>query len=360
VTTELGAELARLIRRDGALPVAEFMRLCLSHPQHGYYRTQQAIGAGGDFVTAPEISQMFGELIGLWAAEIWTAMGRPLSVRLVELGPGRGTLMADALRAVERVAPEFRQALDLHLVEINPALRQCQASALAGAQPSWHDDAGSVPDGPIIVIANEFFDALPVRQVVRAGDGWRERLVACDGDRFVFALGDAAPAPNLGERQAPEGSVVEIAPERDLYAGKLAARVATQGGAVLIVDYGAPLPGIGDTLQAVRAQKKVDPLAEPGLADLTTHVDFSSLAKAARAAGAATYGPIPQAHFLQRLGIAARAAILLRRATETQAREIEAAVHRLIGAGEMGTLFQALAFAQPNLPVPPGFDRPTP
>lgn len=360
MTTELGAELARLIRRDGPLPVAEFMRLCLSHPQHGYYRKQQAIGAGGDFITAPEISQIFGELIGLWAAEMWAAMGRPSPVRLVEFGPGRGTLMADALRAIDRAAPDFRQAIDLHLVEINEALRQRQATALAGAQPHWHDDADSVPAGPLIVIANEFFDALPVRQLVRAGDGWRERVVASDGDRFVFASGDTVPAPDLAGLSPPEGSVVEIAPDRERAAGNLAARMAAQGGAALIVDYGAPLPGIGDTLQAVRAQKKVDPLAEPGLADLTTHVDFSRLAQAARAAGAAAYGPIPQGRFLQRLGIAARAAILLRRATETQAREIEAAVHRLIGSDEMGTLFQALAIAHPSLPVPPGFDRPTP
>jgi NADH dehydrogenase [ubiquinone] 1 alpha subcomplex assembly factor 7 len=357
VTTELGAELVRLIKRDGPLPVAEFMRLCLSHPQHGYYRKQEAIGAGGDFITAPEISQMFGELLGLWAAEMWAAMGRPSSVHVVELGPGRGTLMADALRAAERAAPEFRRALDVHLVEINHALQRQQASALAGADPCWHDDFDSVLDGPLIVIANEFFDALPVRQVVRAGDNWHERVVTCDQDRFVFALGGNAPAPHV---DAPDGAIVEIAPERERYVAKLATRIAAQGGAALIVDYGPPLSGFGDTLQAIRAQKKVDPLAEPGLADLTTHVDFARLAQAARSAGGAVYGPLPQARLLQRLGIAARTAILLRRATETQAGEIEAAVHRLIGSAEMGTLFQALAVAHPSLPVPPGFDRPAP
>jgi SAM-dependent MidA family methyltransferase len=357
VATELGAELARLIRRDGPLPVAEFMRLCLSHPHHGYYRTRQAVGATGDFVTAPEISQIFGELIGLWAAEIWMSMGQPPSVRLVELGPGRGTLMADALRAIERIVPAFRHAIDLHLVEINEPLQRQQATSLAGSSPCWHDDVDSVLPGPLIIIANEFFDALPVRQVVRAGSVWRERVVAWEGERFVFALGNPVQDPHV---EAPDGGVVEIAPERERYAAKLAARIVAQGGAALVIDYGAPVSGIGDTLQAVRAHKKVDPLFEPGLADLTTHVDFARLAHAAKDVGAATYGPLPQARLLQRLGIAARAAVLLRRATESQAGEIDAAVHRLIGADEMGTLFQALAFAHPTLPTPPGFDRPAP
>ena len=354
--TALAEHLIERIRTSGPLPVEEYMRLCLFHPEHGYYRTQSAIGAAGDFITAPEVSQMFGELIGAWAAAVWDAMGRPSRLRLVELGPGRGTLMSDALRAIAKIAPGFAGTIDLHLVEVNPVLRRQQADALPAAAPHWHDDLSSVPSGPAIVIANEFFDAFPVRQLVRSGAGWRERVVDWTDGHFAFAAGAPVEAPWPAADPACEGTIAESSPERDAYAQRLAQRIATQGGVALIVDYGPLGPVTGDTLQAVRAHKKVDPLADPGLADLTAHVDVSALAAAARSAGAAVHGPVPQGAWLRRLGIGARAATLLRTASADQAREIEAAMRRLIEPDEMGTLFNALAIAAPDLPVSPGFD----
>lgn len=350
--TLLAHEIAARIGRDGPLPVVEFMRLCLSHPEHGYYRTQDAIGAAGDFITAPEISQTFGELIGLWAAEIWAAIGRPSPVALVELGPGRGTLMADALRAVAKVAPEFRAALRVHLIEINARLRERQRTALGHAAPQWHESLDSVPHGPLLVIANEFFDALPVRQFVRTADGWRERCVVLENGQFAFGAGD----PVAHDLVAPTGSIVELSPDGVARMNALAERIARHRGAMLAIDYGPFESGIGDTLQAVRRQEKVDPLAEPGLADLTAHVDFARLAAAARRAGAAAYGPLPQGVLLRRLGIAARAAALSRSAAPGQGRAIETAIARLIEPDQMGTLFKALAVTDRDQPPPPGFD----
>ncbi|HEX9463245.1 MAG TPA: SAM-dependent methyltransferase [Alphaproteobacteria bacterium] len=352
----LGELLFDRIRREGPLPVEEYMRLCLAHPEHGYYRSQTAIGAAGDFITAPEISQIFGELVGLWAAALWTQMGRPSPLRLVELGPGRGTLMADALRAVARVAGGFRAALDLHLVEINPGLRQQQHAALAAAQPSWHDRLDTVPPGPLIVIANEFFDALPVRQIVRAGDGWHERVVACRDGRLAFAAGASTASPDIA---ADAGAVLETSPAGEAWMQGIAARIVAHGGGALVVDYGPAVRAPGDTLQAVRGHQPVSPLEEPGLCDLTAHVDFTGLAAAGRAAGAAAFGPIPQSAFLRRLGIAARAATLLQAATPDQARVLEGSVRRLIEPAEMGTLFKALAVASPDVGTPPGFDAQT-
>jgi SAM-dependent MidA family methyltransferase len=354
--TVLAEHLIERIHRTGPLSVEDYMRLCLFHPEHGYYRTRLPIGAAGDFVTAPEVSQMFGELVGLWAAALWAMLGRPSPVRLVELGPGRGTLMGDALRAVAKVAPDFRAAVDVHLVEVNDVLRRQQADALSSAVPHWHDDIASVPAGPAIVIANEFFDAFPVRQIVRTGSGWRERVVDAVDGRFVFAAGGPMEPPAASPAAVPDGAILEWSPDRDAYARRLALRIAEQGGGALIIDYG-PFGAVGgDTLQAVRAQKKADPLAEPGLADLTAHVDFSALAAAANAAGAAAYGPVPQGAWLRRLGIAARAATLLRAASAAQARDIEAAMRRLIEPDEMGTLFKVLAIAPHGLPAPPAFD----
>lgn len=340
------------IAREGPMPVHEFMRLCLSHPEHGYYRTQQAIGAAGDFVTAPEISQVFGELIGLWAAEIWAAIGRPSTIALVELGPGRGTLMADALRAITRVAPEFLHALRVHLVEINTTLRAAQAAALKQATPTWHETIETLPDDPLIVIANEYFDALPIRQFIRTESGWRERVVTLDGDRLAFAAGEPV---DWGDIASP-GSVAEISPEGQAQIGILARHIAHRRGAALIVDYGPFESGIGDTLQAIQRQQKVDPLAQPGLVDLTAHVDFARLAAAARAEGVASYGPIAQGTLLRRLGVAVRAATLVKSAGADRGGAIEMAIARLIEPDQMGTLFKALALVDAGQKPPPGFD----
>lgn len=357
--TPLARRLIQCIRREGPLPVHDYMALCLGDPEHGYYRNADAIGRGGDFITAPEISQTFGELIGLWTATVWTSLGRPDPLRLVELGPGRGTLMADALRAIAKTAPEFRAAVDLHLVEINPQLRARQAAALESARPTWHDVLDTVPAGAAIVIANEFLDALPVDQFVRGGDGWHRRCVGLDAEgRLAFATGPRVADPPLepAHAQAPDGAIVEISPAGRALVAALARRIAAQGGAALLIDYGAPASGTGDTLQAVRRHKMVDALQLPGESDLTAHVDFAALARAARDAGGTAHGPVPQGVFLNRLGIAARVAVLLRAASPRQRADIAAACERLIGEAQMGTLFQVLAITARAAPAPPGFD----
>jgi len=362
--TPLEQEIHRLIAIDGPIPVARYMALCLGHPVHGYYRHRDPFGAGGDFVTAPEISQMFGELIGLWAAAVWQQMGTPSPVRLVELGPGRGTLMADALRAA-KVLPAFRAALQVDLVETSPHLRQHQQTALegAGVPLAWHDAIEDVPDGPAIVIANEFVDALPVQQLVRQPRGWHERMVGIDADgRLAFAL-SPDPLPHIerilppGLRDAPLGAVFEW--RADHLATELGRRAAA-GSVALIVDYGHARSAPGETLQALRAHAYADPLDSPGDADLTAHVDFEALGRAAAVAGARIFGPIEQATFLRRLGIAERAAALKQRATEPQRRQIDAALARLtdtVSATAMGRLFKVMAIAPPELAALPAFDN---
>jgi NADH dehydrogenase [ubiquinone] 1 alpha subcomplex assembly factor 7 len=357
----LSETLARRIRLAGPISVAEYMAEALGHPTLGYYTARDPLGAAGDFITAPEISQTFGELIGLWCAETWERMGRPDPVLLVELGPGRGTLMADALRALRRVAPAFRAALRLHLVETSPTLQRLQAERLADASPAWHDRLADVPLGvPALVVANEFLDALPIRQFVRTGQGWRERQIGLDlagGGRFAFALtpGPTAslaliPAPLRDA--APAGSLFEACPAALGIAGALGARAVRDGGAALLIDYGHAASACGETLQAVRGHRRHDPLDAPGSADLTAHVDFAAVAHAAAETGARIWGPVPQGEFLRALGIEARAAMLLRRATPAQAAAIESGCRRLIDPAEMGTLFKALAIADPALPPP--------
>lgn len=355
--TALAAALRARIRRDGPLSVAAYMRLCLAHPTLGYYRRGTRIGRAGDFITAPEVSQMFGELIGLWCAVLWRSMGQPPRVGLVELGPGRGTLLADALRAARGV-PGFCDAIRLHLVEANRTLRTAQRARLARARPAWHDEFEAVPRGPLMVVANEFFDALPIRQFERAGDGWRERVVALDRASGALRFGTAgAVHPGVaGLAGAPAGAIVERAPAREALAAAVAGRVAADGGAALIVDYGHAAPGLGDTLQAVRRHRPHPVLGDPGEADLTAHVDFPALARAARRRGARVFGPVAQGRFLQALGIEARALRLRRRANAEQAAAIDSGLRRLTAPDGMGTLFKALALAHPALPPPPGFE----
>ena len=357
--SELGRVLAQRIRAAGPLTIADFMTEALLHPRLGYYTTRDPLGARGDFITAPEVSQIFGELIGLWCADAWEKMGRPAPVILAELGPGRGTLMADALRALKR-APDFRRALRLHLVEASPVLRAAQAAALAAANPTWHDSIATLPDGPLILIANEFLDALPIRQLLRGERSWHERLVAldADGETLTFAV-DAAPSAAAalvpaGLRAAAPGSLCEIRPAALSLASTLGARLARQGGVALFIDYGYWPSTCGDTLQALARHRRHAVLEEPGAADLTAHVDFAALAGAARAAGARAWGPVPQGGFLAALGLAERAAALVARATPAQAGAIESGCRRLIDPAEMGTLFKALALADPTLPAPAG------
>jgi SAM-dependent MidA family methyltransferase len=355
--TPLEREIREIIETEGPMTVSDYMQLCLAHPRHGYYVTRDPLGASGDFVTAPEVSQMFGELIGAWAATVWRQMGSPAKVQLVELGPGRGTLMADALRAA-RALPEFRAAISVHLVEISPALRARQEQALAGeGSIRWHDTIGSVPDGPAIVIANEFVDALRVHQFVKDSDGWHLRVVGVVDDKLGFLV---VPTPmpeefNDESPDAPNGAILELRDEAPIES--LSERLVRQGGAALIVDYGHATLGFGDTLQAVRNHKYADPLADPGEADLTTQVNFGELVVWARRSGAATHGPVRQGEFLRRLGIVERAATLKQKATSAQAAGIDSALVRLTAPDQMGELFKVLAIADPKLGVLPGFDR---
>ena len=301
-----------------------------------------------DFATSPEISQAFGECLGLWAAVTWQAMGRPDPVLLVECGPGRGSLMADALSAIAEMMPDFRAALRVHLLETSPRLREAQAAKLGAAGVTWHEHVASLPEAPMILLANEFLDALPIRQFVRRGVAWRERFVA-DGS-FVEMPSDLA-APEA----APEGAVREVNEAALGFAACLGARLARHGGAALLIDYGPAESGFGDSLQAMRAGQPVDPLATPGMVDITAHVDFAAFAAAAHAAGAVAHGPLPQGIFLQRLGFMTRAAMLAR-LDPGRAQAQLAAAHRLTAPEAMGRLFKALALCDSSLPIPAGFE----
>ncbi|MFG1464990.1 SAM-dependent methyltransferase [Xanthobacter sp. DSM 24535] len=368
MTSPLAREIKALIASEGPISLARYMDLCLGHPRYGYYMTRDPFGAGGDFITAPEISQMFGELLGLWVLAAWQQMGCPDPIHLVELGPGRGTLMADALRAC-RLMPAFGDAARIHLVEMSPVLRarqQATLSQVASAHPlSWHARLEDVPDGPVLVLANEFFDALPISQFIRSGGGWHERRIGLDpaGDltfgvdphpaRLVDRLARHVPLPH------PPGVLLERL--ESPAAAALATRLTTQDGAALVIDYGHAISGFGDTLQAIKAHAFVDPLATPGEADLTAHVDFAALARSSVAAGAQAFGPVPQGEFLLRLGLAARAERLQAGASPAQAEQIAIAAARLTGTGakEMGTLFKVLCLAGPAFAAsgdpPPGF-----
>ena len=353
--TPLEAEIRRIIAIDGPIPVDRYMELCLSHPQHGYYVTRDPLGAAGDFITAPEVSQMFGELIGAWTATVWRQMGSPPQMKLIELGPGRGTLMADALRAVAAL-PQFHAALSVHMVETSPVLRARQEKTLAnaGVPIAWHHGIEEIPQGPTIAIANEFVDALPIGQFIKDRDGWHMRMVGTVDDRLAFV---AAPDPIMSEAESdatPVGTILERRHDRPI--SLLARRIARRGGAALIVDYGHAQSGFGDTLQAVRGHQFADPLENPGEADLTAQVDFAAVATWAQRQGAATQGPTAQGEFLRRLGIEQRAERLKSKATLQQAAEIDAALARLTAPDQMGELFKVLAIADPKLGPLPGFD----
>lgn len=357
----LAQGLRRLILEHGPISVARYIALALGHPTAGYYPRRDPLGRGGDFVTAPEISQLFGELVGLLLAQHWLDLGRPARAHLAELGPGRGTLMADAWRAA-RVVPGFREALSVHLVETSPVLRERQAAALPGVPVRWHDELAGVPrEAPLFLVANEFLDALPVRQFVRHRGRWRERLVDVDeagGFRFTLApLSSPLPklASGLAEEQ-PEGAVLELGPAREAVAQAIAARVVEQGGLALLIDYGSDGPlMLGDSLQAVRGHRKVDPLQAPGETDLSAHVDFAGIARGALAAGAAVHGPIPQGTLLRRLGIELRLRQVAANATPEQRRLLETGCARLVEPDQMGELFRAVAVTPPSAPTPPGF-----
>ncbi len=354
----LKRRLAEEIAAEGPLRVDAYMLRCLWDPRDGYYARHPAIGAGGDFLTAPQVSQMCGERLGLWAVQVWIDLGGPAAFRLVELGPGDGTLMADALRAA-RVAPEFLAAAELVLVEPSEPLAAAQAERLAGASltPRRVRDLGAVSDDrPLIVLGNEVLDCLPARQFVRTQEGWAERYVGLDAaGALTFVL---APAPMGFEPAcaADFGQVVEIAPAQEGFTGALADLVARAGGAALLIDYGRAAPEPGDTLQALRGHAHRDPLADPGLDDLTVWADFPGVLAAASAAGAATAGPTPQGAFLGRLGLQARTEALARGSADPDLILRQAA--RLVAPDRMGVLFKAVCLYKPGQPEPPGFRDP--
>jgi SAM-dependent MidA family methyltransferase len=371
------AILRARIEWEGPLPVDAYMRACLAHPEHGYWGSAESIGTGGDFITAPEISQVFGELIGLWCVVVWQSMGSPAPLRLVELGPGRGTLMRDALRAA-RLVPSFLAASTVHLIETSAPLRNTQQQTL-GSNPvvslsnhgdasaavlrqaqdeggmrrpvpiEWHEAMDEVPEGPAIVIANEFLDALPIRQLVFVDGAWHERVVDVDArGALQFAVGPRAMGGTEElATSPPSGAIVELRAGED----ELLAQLAGLGSPLvaLFIDYGPAQPATGDTLQAVRRHAWVDPLSQPGRTDLTAHVQFARLAGKASAAGLVADGPMTQAEFLGRLGVAERAARLMA-ANPRQAGDIEAAVQRLISPTGMGELFKAMAVRSQSLP----------
>ena len=361
---DLDRDLRRLITHHGPLSVAEYMAAVLVHPRFGVYTARDPIGADGDFITAPEVSQVFGELVCAWCRVLWRAIGAPDPILVVELGPGRGALMADFLR-VSRTDAEFHRALRLWLVEASPTMRASQRRSLRAAEmiapPSWCDTFAQVPDGPLLLIANEFFDALPVRQFQMTVSGWRERRIdaAANGGEFRFVLSAPSGATALIPARlasAAEGSVIEVSPARIKLASQIGERVARFGGAALIVDYGACESGTGDTLRAVRRHAFHPVLEEPGTADISAHVDFAALAQAANEAGARVFGPIAQSAFLERLGAEERARALIANATPEVAAEVENSLRRLVDPQAMGTLFKAVAIVAPGAPPPPGFE----
>ena len=366
----ISERLRERIRTEGSLSVAAFMTVALFHPMAGFYATKDPLGAANDFITAPEISQMFGELLGLWAAECWMQMGAPSRFELIELGPGTGRMMSDMLRA-GRAAPGFLDAVHVTLIEASPALKMVQGQTLANAPVpiGWAKGFDKAPSGPAVIIGNEFLDCLPLRQAIRHQGQWRERVVTLhpeDETRFAFALGPvlgegdvAFIAPDL--RESAEGTLVELRPGDQQQVDQLAKRFARDPGYALFIDYGSDQPETGDTLQAIRAHQKVDPLEAPGTADLTAWVDFDRLLRLGEDAGLAAFGPMTQGDFLAELGIEQRAAVLSRSVDEAGQAKLQRQMHRLVSPEDMGVLFKLAAFSARGLPPAPGiapFRRP--
>lgn len=359
--TPLAKKIAHLIEQAGPLPISDYFALCLADPEFGYYRTREPFGRSGDFITAPEVSQLFGEMIGVFLVHAWQAQGAPETVQLVEIGPGRGTLMADALRVLERLAPDLYRSAGIHLVETSERLRNVQRQTLVRIKDriTWHTAFEAIPPGFTLMVANELFDAIPIRQFVKTADGFRERVVGLDAQgALVFGAGTGGLDPALlpgGQTRVPEGEIFEISPARSAVMQAVSEKIVRDGGTALVLDYGHLVSGYGDTLQAVYRHVFDPPLARPGEADLTSHVDFQSLAEAALSVGAHVHRPMSQGEFLVGLGLVERAGALgAGRDALTQA-AIRDAVNRLAGEGEgrMGQLFKTLAVSSAAVPISP-------
>ncbi len=357
----LGAIIADMIAADGPMPVDRYMALALGHERHGYYMGRDPFGRAGDFITAPEVSQMFGELIGIWCAAGWQMMDAPAEWNLVELGPGRGTLLADLVRACS-VMPGLREGMKVHLVEMSPALKTMQAETLkrAGIDATWHDRLEDVPDGQSLIIANEFFDALPVSQLQKQAGQWHERVVGQTADgKLTFGLASDPVAPALvpsWTAGAADGDVAEFSPARDAVAREIGRRICKDMGAALIIDYGHIRSAVGDTLQAIRKHQFADVLARPGDADITSHVDFEALTDAVTADGAKAYGPVMQGDFLIKMGLKEREEMLRARADARQRIRLSKGAQRLVSGNQMGQLFKVLAVTHPDMPKPAPFN----
>lgn len=347
--------LRAAIAKDGPITLDQYMAVALTDQEDGYYTRGDGIGATGDFITAPEISQMFGELIGLWMADMWQRMGAPKETVIAELGPGRGTLMADALRAMRRAAPDLVQNASLRLVEASPVLRRMQTERLAEFSPGFVDDFDELPDQPMLLVANEFLDALPIRQLVKRGKGWAERAVGVGAEHLEFVeIDPPMPVPG-GLPPMAEGEIMEISPSRLFVAGEVAEHVTAHGGAALFIDYGHGLTAPGDTLQAMKGHGFHSLLETPGEADITSHVDFAAAADMAEDLGATVHGPIGQRQFLLRLGIEARLAQLLKGATPDAAEGLTAGFRRLTDPQHMGHLFKVMCLSHPEIGTPTGY-----
>ncbi|WP_120498835.1 class I SAM-dependent methyltransferase [Kiloniella sp. EL199] len=350
----------RRIKLEGAISVADYMADVLIAPTHGYYISNEPFGVSGDFITSPEISQMFGELIGFWCADTWNNMGGPTEIHLVEMGPGRGTLMSDLMRAAAMV-PGLHSAVKIHLIEVSPKLRKKQKEALSEYDVSWYDDLTDLPQGPCIFIANEFFDALPIRQFERSPKGWCERLITLDEDEtdLVFTLSSPSKAIEtiipLELVDSHEGAVVELSSIAANVSAQISHHINNYGGAALFVDYGWATPTAKPSLQAIRSHKKHPVLQEPGTADISAFVDFPTLKKSAQANGVTVYGTITQGDFLRSLGIEQRAEMLRRNADQKQVIDIAAAEHRLTDPSQMGNLFKVMALTKSDQPTPAAF-----
>lgn len=357
--TQLCEHLRARILTDGPLSIADYMHECLYHPQLGYYNTRAPIGAAGDFVTAPEISQMFGEMIGVWLNDLWQRMGRPTKAYMLELGPGRGTLMQDLLRSID---PNFKQALSVHMLEISPVLRDLQQNQLKGEKITWHTELeealNACQDAPILVVANEFFDALPIHQLIKREKGWVEQWVQWHDQENRFCFTEGPVTKDIMEENMPaveNGTIVELSPCSQKLMQQLAQQIVQQGGAMLTIDYGFQENATGSTFQAVSKHKYHDPLSHVGQIDLTAHVNFPALGRSARKQGAQVWGPAPQGIFLSELGIQIRGQQLQRKASPNQKAELERSLHRLTSPTQMGTLFKVMAVTAPNTPIPVGF-----
>ena len=358
---DLGELLRDMIQRDGPLSVERYMALCLGHPELGYYMSGDPFGRAGDFITAPEVSQMFGELIGIWCAAGWQMMDAPAEWNLIELGPGRGTLMSDLIRAAS-VMPGWREGMHVHLVEMSPGLRKVQEETLKHHDVTidWHDRLEDVPARSSLIIANEFFDALPVVQIQNEKDTWHERQVGLDQEgQFCIGL---SPTP-IPDAQVPDwaraggdGDIAELAPQRLRIAEEISRRLTEHNGAALIVDYGHAKSATGDTLQAVYKHKYVDVLSRPGQADLTAHVDFEALQSLFEESDLKTYGPVTQAEFLLKMGLREREDMLRKRADARQRIRLSKAAQRLVAGNEMGQLFKVLVATHPDMPKPAPFN----